>query len=82
MCQPGTQFGHVVAVLHMLAGKEIELVQVLVIGLNNNAALCLLHMEHRLEHDAGAFLDELAHGVQVGRIVHAGGEDAGAVLAF
>ena len=82
MGDPGAEPGHVVAMLHVLAGQVVELVQVLGILLNDHAALGVVHVQDGLEHHAGAFLDELTHGVEVGGVVHAGGEDAGAVLAF
>ncbi len=82
MGQARAQFRHVVAVLHVLAGEVVELVQVLAVRLNDHAAAGIVHVQDGLEHDAGTFLDELAHGVKVGRIVYAGRENAGAVLAL
>ena len=45
----------------MLACKVVELVQILSIAADNNAALCLLDLDHGLEHHAVPFLDELAY---------------------
>ena len=44
--QHGSQFGHVVAVLHVLTGQVVQLVQVLGIRLNNHAALGILYVEN------------------------------------
>ena len=78
----GAKLCHVVAMLHVLAGKEVKLVKVLFIGTNHNAALGFLNVENSLKHNAGAFLDELTHGVKVCGVIHAGGEDTLSVLAF
>ena len=42
------------SVLNVLSGEEVELVKVLVIGLNHNAALGTVHVKDGLEHDARA----------------------------
>ncbi len=50
---------HGIAMLHMLACKVVELVQVLLIAADDNAAACLLCLDHCFEHNAVPFLYEL-----------------------
>ena len=78
----GAEGCHCVAMLHVLAGKVVQLVQVLGIVADNYAALGFLDLDHGLEHHAVTFLDELAHGVEVGGEVDRCGEDTLLVLAL
>ena len=66
----------------VLPGEEVEPVHVLRIIGDGELTLGLLKAHHRLHEDALPLLNVLAHGVQVGGKLHAGGEDALAVLAF
>ena len=66
---------------HGLAGQEVQAVHVLgVVGDDELALGGKLH--HGLKHEPLALLDILAHGVQVGGKLHAGGEQALALLAL
>ena len=47
--------------LHVLAGEVVELIQVLLVGTDDYAALCLLDLDDGLEHHAVPFLDELPY---------------------
>ena len=64
-----------------LAGQEVQAVHVLgVVGDDKLALGGKLH--HGLKHEPLALLDILTHGVQVGGKLHAGGEQALALLAL
>jgi hypothetical protein len=64
-----SELGHCAAVLYMLAGEIVELVEILAVRLDDYAAVGILNVDDSLEHYAVAFLDELAHGVEVGGVV-------------
>ena len=49
---------------------------------NGDAAAAAGEAHHRLQHQALTLLDVLAHGVQIGGELHAGGEEGLAVLAL
>ena len=66
----------------LLAGQEIQPVGVVRVGGNGDGVAGLLEADNGLHQDALALLDVLSHGVQVGGQLHAGGEDALAVLAL
>ena len=64
-----------------LAGQEVEPVHILRVVGDEELPLGG-ELDHRLQHEALALLDILAHGVEVGGILHAGGEQALALLAL
>ena len=80
--QLGAELGHLVHLVHVLAGQEVQAVQVLFVRGHLQAVIGLLHGDDCLVDAAFAFLNPLAHAVQVGGEVHGGGEDAFVLLAL
>ena len=70
------EFGHLVHLIDVLAGHEVEAVQVGVVGRNYDGVLGLFDGDNRLEDGAFAVLNPLAHRVQVGREIDGSGEDS------
>ena len=56
----GSELSHGIAMLHVLAGKVIQLVEVLRIAADDYAAVAVFHCDHSLVHNPCAVLDELA----------------------
>ena len=71
-----TQLGHCVAMLYMLTCKIVELVKVLGIASYDNASVALLYANNRFEEYPLTFLDELTHGMEIGREIDRGREDS------
>ena len=82
MGQDGAQAGHRAAVFDVLSGEEVQLVKVLGIRTDNDAAIGILNVDNGLEHHPLALLDELSHGVEVRSIGDGSGENALALLAL
>ena len=76
------QLGHLVHLIHALAGKEVEAVEILLVAGEEHLVLGVLHADDRLENRALAILDPLTHRMQVGGEVHAGRVDTLLVLTF
>ena len=77
-----TEFGHLVHFVHALAGEEVEAVEVLFVGGEEDGVVGVFDRDDGFEDGAFAFLDPLSHGVEVGGEVDCSGEDADAVLTF
>ena len=82
MGQDGALHGLAVDHAHVLAGQEVQAVEVALQLLDEEVLGGVLDVDDGLEHIAGALLDELAHGVQVGGEDAACGEQALVVLAL
>ncbi len=82
MSQTSAEFSHLVDIVHTLSLEEVETVQILVVVGEEQLLVGLLHRDDCLEDGTLAVLDPLSHGVQVGREVTSGGEDALVVLAL
>ena len=82
MSQHGAVHGLLVHVLHGLAGGEVQAVHVGGIVGHSDVAGGLFYPQNGLKHIAGAVLNELAEGVQVGGEVAGDREQALAVLAL
>ena len=82
MGQQGAPHGLLGHELEGLAGEEVEAVHVVGVVGNGDAPAGLGELHHGLQQDALALLDVLAHGVEVGGELHAGGEEALALLAL
>ena len=67
---------------HILVRQEVQAVKVALQLFDEQILRRLFHIHDGLEHDAGAFLDELTHGVQVSGEDAACGEQALVVLAL
>ena len=64
------------------AGQVIQAVQVAFFFAHQHLRAGIVHRDHRLHEDALAFLNELAHRMQVGRQIDGCREDAFPVLAL
>ena len=82
VCQNGAFHGLAVDNAHVLVCQEVQAVKVAFQRVDEQVLCRLLHIHDGLEHGAGAFLNELAHGVQVGGEDAACGEQALVVLAL
>ena len=82
MGQQGTLHGPVPDEVHGLAGQEVQTVAVALIPGHQQLVLGGAQADDGLEHQPLALLDVLAHGVEVGGELHAGGEQALAVLTL
>ena len=78
----GALIGLGVDELHGLAGQVVQAVDVLGSLLDDGLGAGVVHPQHGLKQVAGAVLNELADGVQVGGEVGCGGEDALVILAL
>ena len=82
MGEDGAFHGLAVDHAHVLVSQEVQAVEV-ALQLVDEEVLCgLLDIHDGLEHDAGTFLNELTHGVQVGGEDAACGEQTLVVLAL
>ena len=82
MGQQGAPHGLLGYELEALAREEVEPVHVVRVMGDQELPAAGAEAHHRLHQDAGALLDILAHGVKVGGELHAGGEEAPALLAL
>jgi len=82
VCQNGAFHGLAVDHAHVLVCKEVQAVKVALQRVDEQILCGLLHVHDSLEHDAGTFLNELTHGVQVGGEDAACGEQPLVVLAL
>ena len=78
----GRLHGLLVNIAHLAAGKIVESVQIFFIRRNGDRRSGLVEEDDRLLKHSSALLHILSHGVQVGREVDGGRENAGLVLAF
>jgi len=78
----GALHGLAVDHAHILVRQEVQAVEVALQLVDEQILRRLFDIHDGLEHDAGAFLDELTHGVQVGGEDAACGEQALVVLAL
>ncbi len=82
MGHQGALVGLGVDKLDGLAGQVVEAVDVFIGFFDEHFGAGLVHPDHGFKEVAGAVLDELADGVQVGGEIGGGGEDALLVLPF
>ena len=82
MGKKGALHGLVPDIIHRLSGQEVQPVAVDLILGYQQLVLGSSQTDHSLKHDAPPGLDILAHGVKVRGELHAGGEEALAVLAL
>ena len=78
----GAELSHLVDLVDTLASEEVQAIEILFVGRNNHGAVGVLDGDDGLEDGAFAFLDPLAHRVQVGGEVDRSREDALVVLAL
>lgn len=78
----GCLIGFFVDVGKLLSGKVVEVVQVLIVGWDDDVIAWVVDLDDGLEEAGAAFLDVLAHGMEVGREDDAGAEKGLVILAF
>ena len=82
MGKDGAYGSHTIHLVNALAGDVVEAVEVVGIGGDTYLVALLPYGDDGLEDGALAFLNPLAHRVEVGGIIDGSGEDAFMLLAF
>ena len=82
MSKNGTVHRALVDKIYALAGQIVQAIQINRLGADDDLLSGGLHIDHRLKHNSGAVLNELAHGVKIGGEIYTCREQTLLVLSF